>query len=174
MKYLSICSGIEAATCAWHPIGGEGRMKTIKTDIQRMALIREISSTPLPFRVDVRAGERTLDQNALSHVWYGQIAAQDKSFSVVSARRFCKLHFGVPSMRAHSAEFRQAWDSKIKARFTYSEKIELMDWWPVTSLMDKSQMRDYLTTMQAHFAEKGVRLEGLEPNYEQYPEVKRA
>lgn len=23
MRYLSVCSGIEAATCAWHPLGWE-------------------------------------------------------------------------------------------------------------------------------------------------------
>jgi len=126
-----------------------------------------------PQRVEIRPlkQSRSLEQNALSHVWYGEIAKQGKEFSTVEARRFCKLTIGVPIMRAHSKEFRAAWDKLAKARFTYEEKLEVMDWWPVTSLMKEAQFTEYLTTMQQQFAGKGIHLTGLERGQEQYPEA---
>lgn len=146
-------------------------MKTITNDLQRMTLVREISSMPLPFRVEIHEAGRSLEANAISHCWYAEIGKRDPEFDTVSARRFCKLHFGVPILRGQSQKFRAAWDTMIKTRLTYPEKLELMDWWPVTSLMDRSQMREYLTAMQEHWHHRGVLLTGLDRGHEQYPEA---
>ncbi len=149
-------------------------MRQIKTEMHRAQLVRDIMAEALPFRVEIRTGERTLDQNALSHVWYGEIARQDRAYSVDQVRCLCKLHIGVPLMRSASEEFRERWDRLIKPRFQYAEKLELMVWFPVTSLMDKHQMRDYLTAMQAYWAGHGISLHGLDPGPEDYPEAHRA
>ena len=146
-------------------------MKTITNDLQRMTLVREISSMALPFRVEIHEAGRSLEANALSHVWYGEIGKRDPEYNTVQARRFCKLHFGVPILRGQSDKFRAAWDGMIKARLTYPEKLELMDWWPVTSLMDRSQMREYLTAMQDHWQQRGVMLTGLDRGHAEYPEA---
>lgn len=131
-----------------------------------MALVREISTLPLPFRVEVKSGERSVDQNALSHRWYAQIWTQGRELNTVQARRFCKLHFGVPIMRANDDTFRSGWDRLIKP-LPYETKLEIMDWWPVTSLMSTTEMREYLTMMQTHFGPKGVILEGLNKGYDE-------
>jgi hypothetical protein len=148
-------------------------VKQICSERDRLELVRDVMNLALPFRVDLRSGARSLDQNSLSFVWYGVIGKRDPEFDTVEARRFAKLHFGVPIMRAGSEEFRGAWDRMAMRRFTYPEKLELMDWWPVTSLMDKAQMREYLTAMQAHWIGRGVILSGLDEHYGQYPEAAR-
>ncbi len=152
----------------------QGEHWRVTNEHQRANLVRHIMAEEMPFRAQVLPTERSLDQNSLSHVWYGEIAKRDKQYNTITARRMCKLHFGVPIMRAGSDEFRQAWDGMVKARFTYEEKLALMDWWPVTSLMDRAQMTEYLTAMQAHFAEKGIVLTGLDRGAMSYPEAKRA
>lgn len=146
-------------------------MKTIRSELERLAVIREVSALPLPFTVKVSSSDRSLSQNALSHVWYGQIAQQDRSMNTAQARRFCKLHFGVPIMRAQEESFRTAWDGMIKTRMSYPEKLMLMDWWPVTSLMDREQMGEYLTAVQEHYAQHGIVLTGNDRGMSEYPEA---
>lgn len=130
-------------------------------------LLREIRSRVAErgaqfVRVGTYTDPRSLPQNALSHVWYGEIGRQDGEYSTVRARRFCKLHFGVPIKRATDEQFRLFWDTHIKQRLTTEEKEEAMDFVAVTSTMNKAQMTEYLTEVQAHFAQRGVILTGLE------------
>lgn len=105
---------------------------------------------------------RSLRQNAIQHVWYSEIEKAGVESSQ-DARRYCKLHIGVPIMRGGetdaSVRFRQAWDKLAKARFSYEEKLEVMDWWPVTSLMDHDQMSVFLDRVQQHYAGQGIILE---------------
>jgi len=150
---------------------GQGANLSNTLDAICAALVLVLKTDPAKVVIEPLDNARSLEQNALSHVWYGEIAKQGKEFSTVEARRFCKLTIGVPIMRAHSKEFRAAWDKLAKARFTYEEKLEVMDWWPVTSLMKEAQFTEYLTSMQQQFAGKGIHLTGLERGQEQYPEA---
>jgi hypothetical protein len=145
---------------------------TVNSEVARGLLIRDIALAPIPFSADIKTGDRSLDQNALSHVWYGQVSKQGRDMSTAQVRRWCKLHLGVPIMRAHEESFRQAWDSMIKERMFYWEKLALMDWWPVTSIMTREQMSEYLDAMQQHFAEAGIVLTGRDVGMGQYPEAR--
>ena len=104
-------------------------------------------------------GKRGLSQNALSHVWYSEI---EKAFhlQVGEAKRYCKYHFGVPMLRAEDSEFNDALELLKQGRYTYEQKLKMMDVLPVTSRMSKDQMKRYLTAMQVHFAQQGLVLEG--------------
>lgn len=150
-------------------------MKAVRNDKQRVALLQEISTLPLPFQYQLETDLRTLEQNALSHVWYGQLAKQLREDSEGGWRCFCKLRFGVPIMRGREdGLFRDRWDRLIKNRFTYEEKLELMIDFPVTSLMEPDEMGRYLTAMQQHFASKhSIRLVGRDKGESEYPEVRR-
>jgi hypothetical protein len=53
----------------------------------------------------------------------------------------------------------------------YELKLELMDWWPVTSLMTPAEMARFLTAVQEHFARKRIILTGLDRGEGQYPEA---
>ena len=103
-------------------------------------------------RVKWRAGkDRSLDQNAISHVWYSQIAAELKQDDELQVKRWCKLHFGVPILRAEDPEFRAFYDAAIKPHLDYEQKLMAMDHVPVTSLMTKPQLSKYLVAMQEHY-----------------------
>jgi len=101
---------------------------------------------------------RTLDQNALINVLYGKIADQTEGEGVVDIRRRCKLHFGVPILRANDEAFRQVYDKVVKPH-DYETKLEIMDYLPVTSRMKKDQATEYIETVQRDYAGRGVRFE---------------
>ena len=113
-------------------------------------------------QVDIEATivdtKRSLDQNALSHVWYNEIekAGHEKARD---ARRYCKLHFGVPMLRAEDEEFRSFYDQALKHQLTYEQKLIAMDFVPVTSRMGQKQMTRYLNSVQEHYASQGISLE---------------
>jgi hypothetical protein len=110
-------------------------------------------------RVSVKAGkDRSLDQNAISHAWYEQIARELREDDALGWKSYCKLHYGVPILRAEDEEFRTAYDAVIKG-LTYEQKLIAMNHWPVTSIMVKSQLSKYLEAMQASFLTLGVKLE---------------
>lgn len=107
----------------------------------------------------VTTDKRTLDQNSISHVWYGQIG-KALDASAAYAKCYCKLHFGVPILRAENEKFRALYDKVFKHGLTYVEKLEAMRILPVTSLMNKEQKGRYLSEIQQHFADQGIYLEG--------------
>lgn len=104
-------------------------------------------------RVKLTTGKaRSLDQNGISHVWYEQIARELREDTALGVKCFCKLNYGIPILRAEDEAFRDKYDALVKGRFSYEEKIALMAWFPVTSLMSKDQLSQYLTAMQAGYA----------------------
>lgn len=110
--------------------------------------------------VDIRSGKRRSDdQNSISHAWYEQIARELREQSAHEVKRECKLLFGVPILRAEEPDFREQYDALVKDRFSYEEKLALMDWMPVTSLMTTDQLSRYLEAMQAGYGKRGVVLE---------------
>lgn len=112
-----------------------------------------------PINVKVIVDEnRSLTQNALQHVWYNDIELSGYSRSR-DARRYSKLHFGVPIIRSEDETFRNFYDAALKNNLTYEQKLEMMDFFPVTSLMNKLQMTRYLDAVQQHYSEQGVILE---------------
>ena len=101
--------------------------------------------------------DRTLQQNALSHAWYEQIAAELREGTALDAKAECKLRYGVPILRAEDAEFRAMYDGALKV-MAYEQKLAVMHYLPVTSLMTTAQLSQYLEAVRAAYAER-VRLE---------------
>jgi hypothetical protein len=99
-------------------------------------------------------------QNETTHVWYQQIASQLDSDDALGWKCYCKLHHGVPILRAESEEFRKVYDEVIKG-LSYEKKLEIMKILPVTSLMTTKQLCAYSEAVQADFMTKGVILEFL-------------
>ena len=110
-------------------------------------------------KISTKTGKaRSLDQNAISHAWYEQIARELREDDTLGWKCYCKLHHGVPILRAEDEGFREAYDATIKG-MTYEQKLVVMRMLPVTSLMTKPQLSKYLEAMQADFWPRGVRLE---------------
>lgn len=109
-------------------------------------------------KVRVTTGKRSLNQNDLSHAWYEQLAAELRDDDALGWKCYCKLHHGVPILRAEDDEFRSAYDAAIKG-LAYEQKLKVMRLLPVTSLMTKDQLSRYLDGVQADFRARGVCLE---------------
>jgi len=112
-------------------------------------------------RIKVKTGkDRNLDQNALSHIWYSQIAKELPEDNELGWRCYCKLTIGVPILRAESEEFRKFYDGALK-KLDYEQKLEAMKFVPITSIMTVPQMSAYMEQMQLVFAKRGVILESV-------------
>jgi len=108
------------------------------------------------FVVQVVGPRRSLDQNAISHALYTQIAAQLEDQTVQEVRAECKLRFGIPLLRAGNPEFKAMYDKAIRATLDYEEKLKAMEFLPVTRLMDKTQFSEYLDTVIREYSKQGV------------------
>lgn len=105
---------------------------------------------------------RSDDQNAISHAWYEQIARELREDDALGVKAYCKLHFGVPILRADDADFRAFYDAAIRSSLTYEQKLEAMSFVPVTSLMSTDQLSRYLEAVQHHYATRADRRVVLE------------
>ena len=109
-------------------------------------------------RVSIKTGkDRSIDQNSISHAWYEQISRELREETPLGIKNFCKLHYGVPILRAENEEFRQQYDTVLKP-LSYDKKLLAMNFLPVTSLMNKAQLSQYLEAMQSAYANR-VKLE---------------
>lgn len=109
--------------------------------------------------VDKPEKNRTDLQNRLSHAWYKELSEKLKDNDALGWKCYCKLHFGVPIMRAEDDDFRKVYDLAIKA-MSYENKLEVMKILPVTSLMKTKQLTKYLDEMKAWFeTREGIILE---------------
>lgn len=107
------------------------------------------------FRLNLQLQKRSLNANALSHIWYAEIAKQTGDSTEDEIKNICKLHFGVPILRRESEEFRNFYDRFFK-KLTYPEKLDAMKHISVTSLLDKNQMTEYMQQIQRTYGPKGV------------------
>jgi hypothetical protein len=122
-------------------------------------IMRELYVRHRYLKINIKTGKaRSLDQNAISHVWYEQLGRELREDNTLGWKCFCKLTIGVPILRAEDAEFREAYDQVIKP-LSYEKKIIAMRHWPVTSLMNKEQLSQYLELMQEEFLKRGVKLD---------------
>lgn len=111
-------------------------------------------------RISLKTGkDRTVDFNALSHVWYEQLSRELRDDDALGWKCYCKLNFAVPIMRTEDAEFRAFYDASIKQSLSYEQKLAAMKYLPVSSLMTNPQFKKYCEAMQAHFIKHGVQLE---------------
>lgn len=124
------------------------------------AMYREKKYVVVSFR---EGKDRTLDQNALWFSLYERIAQMTQIGDTEDARRYCKLHFGVPIMRAADADFRDGWN-RMFLHLEYEQKLELMgpcslfgpDGFPVTRLFNRAQGIAYTDRIVEEFARRGV------------------
>ena len=121
--------------------------------------LRELFREKKYLKVSVTFGKkRSLDQNAISHCWYEQMARELREDDALGWKCYCKLHHGVPILRAESPEFLSFYDGALK-RLSYEQKLQAMKFLPVTKLMEKDQFSRYLTALPDDFWGRGVRLE---------------
>lgn len=92
---------------------------------------------------------RSLDQNALVHVWYKDIA-DHRDVDVITVRRECKLNYGTQILRADDESLNWVY-SKTIDRIRYEKKLIIMDGFQITSIMSTAQLQKYLNAMEEDY-----------------------
>lgn len=122
------------------------------------AYIATLRSLKLPLTVQHKQGaDRSLDQNHLQFLWANEFAQAMGDRTGEEVRLDWKLRHGVPILRAEDEGFRATYDANLKG-LSFSSKLALMAYIPVTSLMTVKQMSAYLDAVQREAAGQGVRL----------------
>lgn len=123
----------------------------------KSALLSFLDKLPMARKHRVRVGDykrdRSVEQNAVAHGWYAKVSRELKEDTPEGVKRFCKLNFGIPILRADPDfdGFYQHLD-----RLTYEQQLEAMKYLDVTSLMTTTQTLDYMTDLQNHYSTRGV------------------
>ena len=134
--------------------------RIVDTEIDRKLLISFIGNHDLPMTVNItKGGQRSIKQNRLFWLWLNEIAEQLTEDDVEGWRAYCKLHFGVPVLRAADEKFREMYDRIIRP-LDYPDKLDCMRVpidLPVTSQMNTRQKRRFLDAVYHHFTvDRGV------------------
>lgn len=132
----------------------------VKTEADRLKAIGELIACALPFTVTIKDGvARSLNQNALQRMWVNELAEQG-DMTAEEYRGYCKLHFGIPILRAENDEFCETYDRLIRP-LDYEVKVQYMmaplDF-PVTRLMTTKQTTKYLDAIYDFWTAKGMKL----------------
>ena len=124
------------------------------------ALARLLTGRKLPLTVTwVQGALRSSQQNRLAQRWFTDVASQLGDQTHEEVRAMCKLHFGVPILRAENEAFRVSYDATMK-HLPYEAKLAAVQAFdlPVTRLMTAKQMTAFMDGMQRHWTGQGVRL----------------
>ena len=104
-------------------------------------------------RLNVKSGkDRTMDQNRILHAWLGQLSRELPENDELGWKSFVKLHYGVPILRAEDEEFRGKYDAVVKP-MSYEQKLAIMEFWPVTSIMTIPQPTAFSALIHGHDGE---------------------
>ena len=121
--------------------------------------LRELWREHKYLRVSAKLGKaRSLPQNAIQHVWYTQMAMEDRQDDMRGHIRYCKWTHGVPILCAADPDYR-AMCRRLLGPLDYECRLEAMDHFPVTRLMTKEQESAYLESVQKDYGRRGVQLE---------------
>ena len=135
--------------------------RIVETEYERRQAIRFIEGHKLPMTIGIEAiGKRSARQNRLNRQWMLDITGQIEGWSAEYTRGYCKLHFGIPILRADDEEFCREYDALVRP-LPYEHKLKLMmvpfDF-GVTRRMTTKQQTAYLDAVHRHFSEQGVAL----------------
>lgn len=131
-----------------------------------------VAAAKFPLTLAITIGEPTRreKQNKLAQRWFSDIARQREDMTHEDARAMCKLHFGVPILRAENDAFCASYDRVMKA-LPYEAKLEAIKAFdmPVTRLMTVKQMTAFMDALQQYWSKQGVRLTDPEAmKYEEF------
>ncbi len=137
--------------------------RTIENADDLASFARFLGNLQLPVTVEwVQGRDRSRDQNALMWLWATEAANQLADRTPAEVQADWKLRYGVPILREDAADFRAFYDKALKGR-TYGEKLEAMEFVPITSLMKVRQMVRFLDTVQRECLTNGIRLTDPDP-----------
>jgi len=116
-------------------------------------LVSVIALNDKPHVVEIKPAStvRTVLQNSLSHAWYREVELKEKEYTASMIKCLCKLHFGLNINRGDDADY-NAKCVKYIDPLPYEDKVESMEFFPVTSFFNTRQFNDYLKAVRLHYS----------------------
>ena len=134
--------------------------RAIRSEYDRAQAIKLVEGRDLPFTLSLAKGApRSIEQNQTQRMWMLE-AEQQGDQTAEEYRAYCKLHFGVPILKAENEDFRAGYCRVIQP-LDYGLKLLAMAEplsFPVTSLMTTKQKTKYLDKIREHFEGLGFQL----------------
>lgn len=131
--------------------------RSITNPHQLERLTALLKSRAQPFTVSIADGAaRSLNQNALLHKWYGQIAEQLGDISAMAIKGQCHVAYGVP-IRSRDPVWRRIWES-LFAKLTYQQQCFLFERGvlAMTREMTVKELTEYMDAMAREYRAQGV------------------
>jgi hypothetical protein len=132
--------------------------RTIENEGERGRLVKFVQNQSLPFTVTFKDGRvRSVDQNRLQWLWAAQASEQRQDMTFTEVQNEWKLLFGIPILCAGNEEFGAMW-SNAETKLSHGEKLRLMRFIPVTSIMSVREVAQYLDEVYRQNTEAGIEL----------------
>lgn len=131
----------------------------LQNDFQRQTFIKNLNDlpisreTPVHIKISDKKINRSKAINNLSHRWYSDVAKQGKEYTPGEVKAIAKFRWGVPIMRQHD-KFNEHWLRLEKVCLSYEEKIDAMEFLPVTSLFTNAEMSQYMSDFKRVMGQK--------------------
>jgi hypothetical protein len=136
--------------------------RDLKIAVEAISTNKPTSDTPWVITLGQDDESRSLKQNRLSFLWYG-IRGGATNEGRAKDRAFCKLTYGVPILR-EGKDFNAFYCSAL-APLEYEQRLDAMEFVPVTSLMTTRQFAEYLDEIDKQSLTQGVVLPQPEDLY---------
>lgn len=132
--------------------------RTITTPEQAQNIAAFLTGLSVPYTITVRDGKvRTLNQNALLHKWFGEIAKQgDTTASQVKGQ--CHHEYGLP-IRLRDEQFAWLWNNSA-AKLDYEKRCAVLasGQFQISSKMNTKELSEYMDAMFPDYTARGIHL----------------
>jgi len=134
------------------------KTRTIEHEKDLEVLVTQLRDEKKPFRVVILQGAgRSVDQNALVHKWFGEIARQRGDCDMMDVKAECNLAFGAPILQRDDEVWGRFWRA---INLSHGQRIKAfkLGYVQCTSLMTTGQLTEYMDAMSRHYRGEGFRL----------------
>ena len=133
--------------------------RLIETDQDRRLFIRFLERQALPFVVLLKSGRlRSYDQNRLQFLWAAEVAAHSGDVTAREVQLEWKMRFAAPILIEEDMKFAALW-ARADRVLNYAEKMEWVEFVPISSLLTKKGFARYLDDILRYYAGvEGIKL----------------
>lgn len=118
-----------------------------------------LADFPMPYTLTIAQGKgRTLSQNALLHMWFGEIAKQRGDSTMIEVKGQCHRKYGL-AIRLRDDQFAFVW-KRVSLGMSYEQECKLLasGILRVTSDMNAKEFAEYMDPMAHDYRAEGFRL----------------
>jgi hypothetical protein len=140
-------------------------MRTALTATEAGRLAEWVEGLPTPFTLTFKEGKvRTLDQNALLHKWFGEIAKQKGDRTAMQVKGECHNEYAL-AIKMRDPQWAWVW-VRTGAILDYEQQCRALTSgvFYVSSGMSVPELSEYMEAMSQAYRSKGFRLTDPEGN----------